>query len=404
VSAWLIGAAAVLVVAELTLWALHHHFRQRFQWLIGRADVTPEIDDALVEKHLEGGFDPDLGWVRKPGTNGIDQTVEGPRKFAVDARGRRADPVNSVLASGVAVFGDSYAFCRLVSDDETWPHYLSRELGRYAANYGVGNYGLDQAMLRWERESADLEEQVIVLAVVPETMARIHSYWKHYFEYGNVLAFKPRFTVDAGALTLHPQAVRTAADYRRYRDRLAEIQALDPFYQTKFRHDIFAFPRLLGLFARARRLAPIFWHLMIGGGEGGRRRAFDTVLRRNAEHTGALYDDPKARNLFRALVQRFGDRCRAEGRAPLLVFIPQPVDLARQQRGLDDYRGFLNEIRDLLPIVDMTAAFLEAKDWRRLYVEGPLGPHVGPEGNRMIAHAVAVRVADVIADRRQATA
>jgi hypothetical protein len=88
----------------------------------------------------------------------------------------------------------------------------------------------------------------------------------------------------------------------------------------------------------------------------------------------------------------------------LLVFIPQPVDLARQQRGLDDYRGFLNEIRDLLPIVDMTATFLEIKEWRGLYVEGPLGPHVGPEGNRMVARAVAVRVADVIADRRQATA
>ena len=406
--AWLIGAAVVLAMVEVVLWGLHHLFRPRFQWLIGRADEAPVIDDAMVEKHIAGGFDPDLGWVRKPGDQGTDQTADGPKRFTVDARARRADSGNADLAPGVAVFGDSYAFCRLVADDETWPHYLSRKLARYVTNYGVGNYGLDQALLRYEREAENLEERVIALAVVPETMARIHSYWKHYFEYGNLLAFKPRFTVDANGLILHPPAVRGAADYRRYRDKIDEIRGLDPFYATKFRPDVLSFPRLVGLLGRARRHLPILWHLSVGAVSGARqrarRRAFDTVVRCNAEHTAALYRDPAARDLFRALVERFRERCRAADLAPLLVVIPQPVDLERQHRGRDDYRDFLRDLGTVLPVIDMTDAFLGVDDWRQLYVDGPLGPHVGPEGNRMIADAVAESVSGLFTDRRQATA
>ena len=405
---WLIGVVVVFAAGEVILWGLHHLFRPHFQWLIGHADEAPAIDNVLVEKHIAGGFDPDLGWVRKPGTKGTDQTADGPKCFTVDARGRRADSGNVDLAPGVAVFGDSYVFCRLVDDDETWPHYLSWKLGRYVTNYGVGNYGLDQALLRYEREVENLEERVIALAVVPETMARIHSYWKHYFEYGNLLAFKPRFTMDAKGLVLHPPAVRTSAGYRSYRDKIDEIRVLDPFYETKFRPDMLSFPRLVRVLARAHWHVPILWHLSVGAVSGARergcRRAFDTVVRCNAEHTAAMYRDPAARGLFRALVERFRDRCRADDLAPLLVIIPQPIDLERQQRGRDDYRDFISELGTMLPVIDMTEAFLGVDNWRQLYVDGPLGPHVGPEGNRMIADAVAEPVSGLITERRQATA
>ena len=143
---------------------------------------------------------------------------------------------------------------------------------------------------------------------------------------------------------------------------------------------------------------------MSGARQRARRRAFDTVVRCNANHTAKLYRDPAARDLFRALVERFHERCRAGDLAPLLVVIPQPVDLERQHCGRDDYRDFLRDLGTLMPVIDMTDAFLGVDDWRQLYVDGPLGPHVAPEGNRLIADAVAESVSDLFADRRQATA
>jgi hypothetical protein len=47
-------------------------------------------------------------------------------------------------------------------------------------NYRVGNYGLDQSLLRLERELPQLEAEVVVMGVVPETVVRVQSYWKHF--------------------------------------------------------------------------------------------------------------------------------------------------------------------------------------------------------------------------------
>ena len=35
----------------------------------------------------------------------------------------------------------------------------------------------------------DKSTKLIILAFVPETIARIHSYWKHYLEFGNKFGF-----------------------------------------------------------------------------------------------------------------------------------------------------------------------------------------------------------------------
>ena len=57
----------------------------------------------------------------------------------------------------------------------------------------MGNYGVDQSILRLEREFTNNQTDIVILAVVPDTICRIVSSWKHYYEYGNTFAFKPRF-------------------------------------------------------------------------------------------------------------------------------------------------------------------------------------------------------------------
>ncbi len=41
----------------------------------------------------------------------------------------------------------SFVFSRQVEDDETWQHFLSRLSHSNVLNFGVGNYGFDQALL-----------------------------------------------------------------------------------------------------------------------------------------------------------------------------------------------------------------------------------------------------------------
>jgi hypothetical protein len=393
---WAVAPLVAVICAELSLWAMIRAWRPRFQWLTTRADEAPQIDDQLIENHRARGFDPELGWVRKPGDSGIDQTIDGPKSYAINQLGCRQNPGFEGTRSQVAVFGDSYAFCRLVSDQETWPHLLSQRLNTNVHNYGVGNYGLDQALLRFERELPDLEARIIVMAVVPETIVRIHSYWKHYFEYGNILAFKPRFTLDDGDLCLHDSVIRDPADYKNYAARLAEIQRLDPFYQSKFLRDLLVFPVLPRVLTRASRHGKILWHLATGSAcrqwDRAWRKAFGVVLQENARYTSRLYQDPEACALFKAIIQRFILRCEGASRFGVLVIIPQPMDLERQLAGGREYRDFFRQLGDRLPVVDLTEATTKTSDWQSLFIDGRLGPHLSANGNRLVADVLAPQI------------
>jgi hypothetical protein len=386
---WLVVVIGAIGLAELCLALLVRRLRPTFQWLVAPGDESPTIVQSDVERHLERGFDSELGWVRRPNTVGIDTLHDGTVEFHIDERGARRNPCFEGKPSLVAAFGDSFTFCRLVEDDETWPHFLSKRLGTNVHNFGVGNYGLDQALLRLERELPTLDGRIIVMGIVPETMARIHSYWKHYFEYGNLLAFKPRFTEQDGELIHHGPAVRTPEEFANYQHELDRIRELDSFYRTKFRQDCLYFPYLWRLIRTFRRNGPILVHLvaglLTGDRAGRRRRAFQVVVRENAAVTASLYRDAESRSLFRALIRRFAAVCRAADRVPVLAVIPQPVDLARLDRGYDDYRPFFESLRDTIELVDLTDLFLSRPSRSQLYREGLLGPHTSALANDAIA-------------------
>jgi hypothetical protein len=386
---FILTVAIIYAIWELIIWWLVRYFKPKFHWIVTPDDIAPEISQELVERHLQHGFDPELGWVRVPNTTGFEQTEAGSKPFVIDDWGCRENPGFKDAHSKISTFGDSFAFCRLAGSDETWPFFLSCLTESNVRNFGVGNYGLDQAILRFEREVSKLDSKFVLLIIVPETMARIHSYWKHYYEYGNILAFKPRFMVAGNELIFHPVAVAEAADYANYRRNLNRIQKTDHFFERKFLKDLLAFPFVPKVLRRARRYIPIFWHLILGvitgNSEGRQRKAFDVVSRRNAEYATDMYSDPDACALFAGLIRRFNNSCATAGIEGLLVILPQPVDLELPSH-LQRARGeFFESLEKVMTVLDLTVWFGEMSDWRRYFFDGERGPHLNSEGNRLVA-------------------
>jgi hypothetical protein len=390
----MIRALLAATAAELAAAALVHGHRRRFPWLITKADCHPLLDPELVAAHAARSYDPELGWCRRPGETATEITETGPTRYSVDAAGRRTNPgFEDQRSAPIACFGDSFTFCRLVDDDHTWPHHLSRLTGVNVANYGVGNYGLDQALLRLERELPGLDADLVVMGVVPETIARIHSMWKHYFEYGNALAFKPRFQLTPDGLVLHPSVIVCPQDFGNYSLHLPHVQSLDPFYQRKFRRDLLAFPYLPRLLWRGRRHLPILFHLSLGALRGRRdhgfRKAFAVVTRENRRLASRLYQEAGARALLTALIERFADTCTAAGKQAALVILPQPGDLTQVPAV---HENFFAALAPILPVIDLTADFRDHPDPAGLYAYGKLGPHPSDHGNRLIAEVLAQRL------------
>lgn len=376
-----------LACAEAVLWLMVARWRTEFPWIITRKDVAPALDEERVEKFLATSFHETLGWLHRPRARWNNPVEHGNAEYSIDARGRRTNPGFEEQPTSVAVYGDSYAFCRLVNDGQTWPHHLSRLLRANVANYGVGNYGLDQAYLRYEMDDPR-EAEVVIMAIVPETIARVQSYWKHYFEYGNVLAFKPRFVLENGQLRKVPSAVRCKRDFKIYASpgTLSAIQAVDGFYHRKFRRDLMSFPLLWKLCTRPGRHLPVLYHLAAGSLSGAKsginQKAFAVILKENAWWTKKLYGEQSSRDLLREILVLFAQRCTQRRQKPLLVVLPQPTDL--QQEDNEDQKAFFESVEDVLPVVNFTSLFHEG-----FYVQGPLGPHTSEQGNRMIAETLA---------------
>ena len=140
----------VLVVCEIFLQIIIKYFRRDFQWLITEKDSNPFFDKIALKKFINNSFDKELGWVRKPNTTGIEVGANSKIIYHIDSNGSRVNLVGSKVT--IASFGDSYTFGRQVEDFQTWQVRLSEKLGEKVLNYGVGNYGADQAFLYYQRQ------------------------------------------------------------------------------------------------------------------------------------------------------------------------------------------------------------------------------------------------------------
>jgi len=149
-------------------------------------ETVPEIADTyfkhvFLEKHAtkdawnNANYDPQLGWDYQIAAS----RIRGPRKTGPKPAGMYR----------VIALGDSFTWGIEAGEDEHFPHYLEKILqGKRAAevfNMGVGSYGIDQMLLKYERHGQALRPDVVVLGIFPHdydrTRLSFYSYSKPIF-------------------------------------------------------------------------------------------------------------------------------------------------------------------------------------------------------------------------------
>lgn len=215
-------------------------FRRRFAALV-RTLFPPQVREfpKISEKALEGfrSWDGYLGWCNQPNVIKIDKSdrsasekkkcPEGFAIFSTDERGSRTCMYPDA-ESDISIYGDSYAMCRDVHDWETIAWWLAAVRRTRVSNYGVGNFGLDQALLHLERKFTNDPSRTVVMAVTSISMARSVSVYRHYLEPGNFFALKPRFVTNAdGTLSLLPYPLESKSEFLRLRNHKRQLRRND---------------------------------------------------------------------------------------------------------------------------------------------------------------------------------
>ena len=375
-----------LLLLECGLIALVRWLRTDCPWLITNQDVAPQIDSAGLDRFLVHGWDADLGWVRKANSSHDEIGQFGSTtQYHIDADGARQNPNFQKLEPSIVAYGDSYTFCRQVNDNQTWPHFLSQALDINVVNKGVGNYGLDQALLRLERD-APKTAKVIIMGVVPETICRIHSVWKNFSEYGNVFAFKPRFQLNEDdQLKLIANPVQSRAAFFQIADLMPQLAKNDFFFERKFQKDIFRFPYLWRLAKTFPRNGPLISAALLDRISGGGKRAFCQVMERNIDMTAQLYSETNPQALIAAITERFAKTAHRLGAEPVLLIMPQLYDLKRLRDGDAYYAPFLDNASDCVHVIDIGPALVDDNDDRNNYIDDQFGGHLTAKGNALVA-------------------
>jgi hypothetical protein len=392
--------AAVITLLELGSFFLVQYLRKDFQWLITPADLCPSIDRKGLDKFIEHGYDAELGWVRKPNTEKEEAGRQGKTKYHIDAGGRRSNPGHENWPAEISCYGDSFVFCRQVNDNETFEWYLSEITKTNILNFGVGNYGLDQALLRLKRDYPSNRTKIVIMGVVPSTIVRILCVWKHYNEFGNVLGFKPRFLLENGKLSLINNIINNKEKFERYREFIAEINRYDDFYESKFKKDMLSFPYLASILSNPARNFPLLFMVSrdrwVGDKEEDRPYppSMSIIMKSNLKLREQLFFISKsAVDLLEKLVVDFSSYCRENDVTPLFLWMPQKDDILRVRERSNYYKDFVDRIKDKLITIDLTEELIDRDDLDDLYSDdNHYGGHHSKQGNLLIAKIILNRL------------
>ncbi|MGH9888041.1 MAG: SGNH/GDSL hydrolase family protein [bacterium] len=166
-------------------------------------------------------FDERLGWSIAPGRGSKDpyRTLRpkalqiGPGGesdiYLSSAEGLRSRVIGDSLAARrpahrIALVGDSFTFGLEVNYEDTWGDRLERSLGAdtQVLNFGVDGYGVDQSVLRYQRDVPAWHPDIAILSFILDDLRRTQCVYAFlcFQAFGEIPFPKPRFAPAAGGI------------------------------------------------------------------------------------------------------------------------------------------------------------------------------------------------------------
>jgi hypothetical protein len=375
-----------LILLEFFLRIITKVGKKKFKWLINYEDEYPKFDKEKIKIFIEKSFDKELGWIRKANSSGEEQSYKHKSYFKINKNGSRFNPNNNVkFKKNIITFGDSFTFCRQVDNSKTWQAYLAKKKKLNVLNYGVGNYGADQALILSKRIIKNKKFNISILGIVPETILRINSCWKHYYEYGNIFGFKPRFIIKKNKLHIIKNQIISANKFKNYKKYLNKIKRNDYFYKNVFSREIIKKPYIIYYIKSLRNIQLLFYIFF----KKDTTTLQKFVLRKNHSMSIRFYEKEKFTNLLYKIICEFLNYSKKKSTIPFLLILPQIYDVEYFVKNKKCYySNLISKFENQNAIIDITPIFASKKNYRKYYINDKHGGHLSSIGNKIIAKEI----------------
>lgn len=307
-------------------------------------------------------YDAELGWAPRPGACANSLGARGRREYS-------PRPAPGIVR--LAAFGDSFTWGHDCTPDQTWEHRL--EVARpnlEVLNYGVGAYGVDQALLRFERAGADAHASIVLIGFISENVIRHVNVYRPFIYPGAFPLTKPRFVLAGDGLALLPNPIPTIAGYQALlSDERASILRFGE-HDAHFRS---------GYHAGAMDwLAAVRFFKLLG-------HTLRPALDREPIAISDVYDTRlESFRVTTRLFDRFSNEVAERGSTPVIVILPTEADLGRRRAGQPPLYGpLLEHFRARgYRVIDTSEAFNAAGDYFTA------SHHLNAAANQLVGDAI----------------
>lgn len=390
---------SIILFLEFFLFIIVKKIRNNFQWLITEKDNTPLFEDKDLKKFFSRSFDKNLGWSKKPKIIGYEKIHLKKTKFTLDKEGARNSQYKN-FKNKIEAYGDSYVFGRFVKDNNVWTEYLSKKIKHNIKNFGVGNYGFDQSLLRYKQNKKNKFTKLVIIGFVPETINRIQSVWKHYLEFGNIYAIKPIYVLKNKKIKFIKNPIKHIKDFNDsfFPNIEKKIKKYDLFFLKKYKKFQFRKPYLFSYFRNFNFNIKLSYNLVkflfnTNKKKNLKQALFPLYYEENIQMANKFYQDKYARSLLYKLIIKFKKVAKSKKNIPVLIVFPQKVDIQIYRKGKNCYTTFFQNI-SFLKVIDLTK-FLSDKNLDKIYLDEEHGGHLTNYGNKLVANEIYNKLNDI---------
>ena len=369
-----IGCTFIIVVLIgsveiLSLLSLQYYIIPRDGAIFYRLPSINKIDfDHYLQRR-----DPFLGWP--------SLAQNGAKVF--DSSGARPSPAFPKPGSEcIALYGNSFIYGEEVGDADAWGNVLSGMLGCRVANYGVGAYGTDQALLRFLSQPNDTSE-LVILGIFPFNIKRNVNQNRFFLTGSSPLLLKPRFIIENNALRLIDIPKLTFDEFKRSFEHPSEFYKHETFLVDTTEGPIcYSFPYTVTLVKYLLSERVRNW--LMG------RPSWIGFLE-NSHRSNALEITTK-------IAERFWDEARKRNKKALVLFFPTPSSMKLYQNsGQSALQPLVIRLKTLgIDTLDLHKPLIQKLGEHGycsiLTNSRACNGHFNVEGNRLVAEIVLSRV------------
>ncbi len=379
---------SLYLLLELIFFLLISYLQIRIPWIITDKNEYPDFKKEKIKNFIKKTYDYDLGWNWKPKTTHREKIFNQINKIVFGSFGERANFNKTKKKNSFASFGDSFVFCRYVKNHETWQEQLNKLSNFKGLNLGVGNYGLDQIYLKYKKTKLPKNIKIIFIGFVPETLSRCLCLWKHYHEFNNIYAFKPKFSIYKNKIKLIKNPIKDRESFKNIKKVIKDLKKKEFFYKEKFSKNKLNFPYFLSSLKNLKYNVRLIYFSTLKVLRINNDKIFEFIIKNNCIKNDIYFANKGNKKLIENLMLKINNLSKSRNQKIFFLIFPQKYDLFLKYQ---NYDKFFQMQKDKFEIIDFTKIF-KKKDINKIYLPDQYGGHLTPFGNKIVAETLSKKI------------